>query len=286
MALTNLGFETAGVGAGAAASWTRFDLTTAERRAVWGTGSIVVDDESFESEWDTNQDYLFEYDNPLTQIQTAIFDTGIGATDGPEDFEDGWDSNQSYLFTLGANIEAAVFDGEMREDFEDGWDSNESYSFTLPATATAMFDSAPPEGKEDFEEQWDTNESYSYTLGGATAAVFTAGFSTDPFEAFEDNYTERAFTVTPATDVINLTSHGFLTSEPLFFRVVGTGVLPGGLGSGVPFYLTSMTINTFQVSTTSGGPDVDITNNGAGTHYVSRSPTRYWIVRIDTPLGI
>lgn len=286
MALTNLNFETPGTGLGEAASWTRVESITQERRAVFGTGMLELDDETFESEWSSNEDALFAFDDPNTQLEVAIFDVSLGLTSGAENFENGWDGNQSYFFTLSDNSVAAVFDGESREDFEDQWDSNESYSFTLGAVSAAAFDTGSPEAFEDFEEQWDSNQSYLYAMGSTSAATFSDDGTPNTSENFEYNYTEQLIGVTPGTDNINLVSHGFSAPNELYFRVVGPGRLAGGLSSGVPFYVNSATSSTFKVAATMSGPDVDITDNGAGNSYVSRTPTRFWITRVDAPLGI
>lgn len=73
--------------------------------------------------------------------------------------------------------------------------------------------------------------------------------------------------VNTGTDTITITSHGFTNGTEVAFD--STGTLPGGLSSGVSYFVINSAANTFQVSETSGGGAVDITSQGSGTHSVA-----------------
>jgi len=72
------------------------------------------------------------------------------------------------------------------------------------------------------------------------------------------------FTVTPASDTIDITSHGL--SNGLHLRLTSSDTLPAGLAIETDYYIVSATTNTFKLATTPGGSPVDITDTGTGTH--------------------
>lgn len=78
--------------------------------------------------------------------------------------------------------------------------------------------------------------------------------------------TGQTFTVNASTDVVTANSHGF--SNGYHVLVDSTVTLPGGLSKQVIYYVINVTTNTFQLSTTSGGSAVNITDTGTGTHTV------------------
>ncbi len=73
--------------------------------------------------------------------------------------------------------------------------------------------------------------------------------------------------VTPATDLITITSHGFVDNE--IVRFTSGGTLPAGLTANTAYYVISATTDTFKVSATLGGSAVDITDGGTGSHSVT-----------------
>jgi hypothetical protein len=77
------------------------------------------------------------------------------------------------------------------------------------------------------------------------------------------------FTVNASTDTLTLTAHGLILGETVRFSSSGT--LPAGLTAGTNYYVISegLTANTFKVSATPNGTEVDITDIGSGTHTVS-----------------
>jgi len=72
-----------------------------------------------------------------------------------------------------------------------------------------------------------------------------------------------AFTAS-TTDIITATAHGLVNEDLLRFTTTTT--LPAGLSLTTNYYVRDVTTNTFKVSLTKGGPVVDITGTGTGTH--------------------
>lgn len=76
--------------------------------------------------------------------------------------------------------------------------------------------------------------------------------------------TGATFTAVAATDVITASAHGLTNGNRVL--VDSTTTLPAGLSRNTVYYVISATTNTFQLSLTSGGTTVNITDTGTGTH--------------------
>lgn len=72
-----------------------------------------------------------------------------------------------------------------------------------------------------------------------------------------------AFTAA-VTDIITSAAHGL--SEEDLIQVSSSTTLPAGLSASTDYYVRDVTTNTFKVSLIKGGPVVDITDTGTGTH--------------------
>jgi hypothetical protein len=83
----------------------------------------------------------------------------------------------------------------------------------------------------------------------------------------------QTFLADSGTDTFTAVAHGMLDGEVVIVTNSG-GALPAGLsaedasGNVRPYYVVSATADTFQLSLTSGGPAVVITDDGTGTHSV------------------
>ena len=66
------------------------------------------------------------------------------------------------------------------------------------------------------------------------------------------------------TDIITSATHGLATGNIVVFTTTTT--LPAGLSLATNYYVKYLTANTFNVSTTYNGTNVDITDTGTGTH--------------------
>lgn len=174
MAFANLSFESGSTGPGEALDWT---ITSQSSYEVAGftDGSA----ESFESGWNTNEDFLFSFDDPLT-IQVHEVSTLPPTPFKPvENFEELWNSNENYVFG-GVAFAGTVmqFDAtlELYEDFEEEWSSNETYKFSFLGVgvdlAVANFD-LTPEAFEDFEEDWSAGYKFAFVGPGTDLTLFT-----------------------------------------------------------------------------------------------------------------
>ncbi len=159
MALANLGFETAGDAAGLASGWTFTDDDSVNEWAPYNDPPVAF--EAFEQDWDSNEDYLFAFDDPNTQLSSAEYTTIHVDTKFVEDFEEKWDSNEFYVFGIGSATPAS-YGGQDFEDFEQDWDSNEDYIFAFVGVGDDL-DEASFDGNafENFEQSWDSNEDYT-----------------------------------------------------------------------------------------------------------------------------
>jgi hypothetical protein len=68
------------------------------------------------------------------------------------------------------------------------------------------------------------------------------------------------------TNIITSNGHGYTGGEKLQFTTTDT--LPAGLAVSTDYFVlpASVTTNTFKVSATLDGPEVDVTDTGTGTH--------------------
>lgn len=73
-----------------------------------------------------------------------------------------------------------------------------------------------------------------------------------------------AFTAVAATNLITAAGHARINGDKV--RVSSTTTLPGGLSANTDYFVISMSGNTFKLSLTSGGTEIDITSTGTGTH--------------------
>lgn len=64
--------------------------------------------------------------------------------------------------------------------------------------------------------------------------------------------------------VVTYTAHGMTTYQPVFFTT--TGALPSPLIQGTVYYSSPQSSNTYDVSLTPGGANINTTTSGSGTH--------------------
>lgn len=74
------------------------------------------------------------------------------------------------------------------------------------------------------------------------------------------------------TNTFTLTANGFSNGDSVYFR--STGIIPAGISALTRYYVVSVATNTFKVSATVGGSEVDITSNGTGNIYVANGYPR------------
>lgn len=83
----------------------------------------------------------------------------------------------------------------------------------------------------------------------------------------------KVFTADETTDTLTSTGHGYSNGQ-LVFVTNENGALPAGLSAATDYYIIGVTANTFQLSLTSGGAAVNITDKGSGTHKVALNKRR------------
>lgn len=76
-------------------------------------------------------------------------------------------------------------------------------------------------------------------------------------------YDKKSFTVATGTSLAS-SNNGLSTNQEIYFT--STGTLPSPLSTGVIYFVTSVSTNTFSVSSTLGGSDITFTNSGSGVH--------------------
>ncbi len=199
MALTNLGFETAGASPGLASGWTFTNDDSVNEWAPYNDPPVAF--EAFEQDWDSNEDYLFEFDDPNTQLVFATYTTIHVDTKFVEDFEEKWASNEFYVFGIGSATPASYTGPHDFENFETHWDSNQNYIFEFVGVGTdldeAIFDD---NSAEEFEQNWDSNQDYLFEFVGVgtdlTAAVYDGVTDMDDtdFENFEQMWPTMVMT--------------------------------------------------------------------------------------------
>ncbi len=85
-------------------------------------------------------------------------------------------------------------------------------------------------------------------------------------KAFATRDAGQTFTTDFATDdKLDITSHGFANDDRIMVTSSAQD-LSAGLDSATVYYVINQTANDFELSLTSGGSAVDITDNGTGTH--------------------
>lgn len=88
------------------------------------------------------------------------------------------------------------------------------------------------------------------------------------------------FTADASSNVITTSSsHGFLDGDQVC--VYTSGTLPAGLSTAIWYYVINKTSTTFKLAATHGGTEIDITDAGTGTFYVTKTgeyiAQNFWI---------
>lgn len=284
MAFTNLGFEDEhATFTGLPDVWSTAITCAGMRTAAYGSSTPdSTPHENFESEWSSNELFLFAFAQPfdVLEVEQAIYDTA-GSYEGVEDFEELWDSNQTFFFSRGS-VTAATYDAgtpEDHEDFEEEWSSNENFMFdwgdvqTGPGEDAADFDSITPETVEDFEEEWDSNQSYHFDR--TTVALSVANYHGGTAENFEPENASFVVSANTGTSRLTKINHGMADGEEITISNSG-GELPSGLNEGYTYFVVNKTANDFQLEATSGGGAINLTTVGVGTHTVTPDRTVFW----------
>lgn len=259
----NLGFE---VGAnGFATRWEIDNFVQSSR--VPGTFVAGAAFEDFSHGWATD---AFAY-TPVGYV--------LGITEG---FELGW-SNTGYM-AAGMPVEAAAFGAaefsqiQLRESFERGWSRNEIYKFSFDMDPD-VYD-VTDEGRGPLT-LLPVATLLSFTIDSLVQAVFS-GARALAYESFEHVKTPVAVTADDATDTFTSAAHGLAVGYRVLFATTGNSSPPSPIGTVFPYYVQSAgSSSTFMVSIASGGPAVDITDEGAGVMTFT-APYENWVSMMAT----
>lgn len=167
---------------------------------------------------------------------------------------------------LAGNPESAFFNGQLddiryyqntvlsQSDIDDIYNSGSGTESGGRDNMTLISDPFTAEAQPDnvriviFEEDVD-----SITLN-TDLKVFT---TRDAGQTFTTDFT--------TDDKLDITSHGFSNDDRIMVTSSSQD-LPAGLDSATVYYVINATTNDFELSLTSSGSAIDITDNGTGTH--------------------
>lgn len=90
-------------------------------------------------------------------------------------------------------------------------------------------------------------------------------------------YADNTVTFTNATNVVNLSSHGFVAGDGPFQFSNSGGALPSEISESTDYWLVeTVAAGTFQISTSQGGSVLTFSDDGTGTHTME-NPFRFYI---------
>ena len=124
---------------------------------------------------------------------------------------------------------------------------------------------APLAATDAVNREYADSVAQGLTLKQACRAASIANFLGTYF-----NTVEAVSSVDTATNSLTSNSHAFADGHRVFISSTG-GSTPGGLDSGVLYFVVGSTTNTFQLSATEGGSPVNITDTGSGAIQVAHT---------------
>lgn len=129
-----------------------------------------------------------------------------------------------------------------------------SYARKVPVVATAA-------------GEVRTQSSLTFDVPACTVRWVCEWQSGNLLDAAPNGGSPKEFMADPSTDAITCPSHGYADGTTVVFY---NGTPPAPLAQGTVYYVVGSTTNTFQVSATSGGVALDLTDYGGGGCQVSR----------------
>jgi surface protein len=105
--------------------------------------------------------------------------------------------------------------------------------------------------------------AYTVDFGDGTSVNTAAGAQTNKSYDFNNvNLYDATVTFTDSGDLVTRNSHGYTDGDTVsFYRIQSTT----GIFEGQVYYVINSTINTFQISATSGGSAINLTTNGSAS---------------------
>ena len=257
---SNPSFEIEGATAGLAQDWNLMWQASGSQYTDFSGGTppkLLVED--YDVGWNT-EDFTAEIEPPGEPTQ---FDEGL--TVSAVESYNFWADNEHYRETITVHIDAKFDADTLFTESYDGWDDNANYvTDILPGVSPVS---------EDYEAGWG-NDTYVTSFTTGTLSLFKQGAFA--FENYEDVQPDVVFFVADvSTDVLGTAApHGL--SDNFAVTVLTDGTRPGGLVANQVYYLRDTGPSQFKLAKTVGGPAVDITSEGIGTHSIHADETLYW----------
>jgi hypothetical protein len=284
MTVTNGSFETAGAAPGLAASWTSTVQTSAE---VWAdfdgnpSEAFTRAQEGFEQGWTGSDDQALvaAFEGQGIDLETAVWSPGPGEI-SVEGFEKEWPGTPGgvhYGLITEITPEFVII-----ERFETGWFIPEdrlpaTFEFVLAAPSDVVTDTLI----DDFETGWGQDDIVNDLDPQDPELVQPAAFGAivpEDFESFEDIQAPEIVTANPTTGVFSFQT---APGTPVILNDAVTltnsdGYLPTPLRAGVTYYVTGVSGSTFHLKVSPAGAALDLSDAGAGVHYLVRDPAQWW----------
>jgi hypothetical protein len=267
MALANPSFESGA--AGIPSSWTMTVQASLRTSAEFANGEAI---ESFEEGWSANE----TDEQTLSATTSAGFDSSVFVAPRNHDSFTYWDT--LWIPGLGSRT-AGSFNGNPLDLVEafDEWLVGMTGTFEdqISASTPGLFDGAVA---FDAFSAWDA--SWAASIPASTAAMFYGGsLAVDGFESVK---LDQVFTVTPSTDTINATAHGFALNDRFRCHVgPDGGRLADGLNEGPAYYAVNIAADSLKAALVASGPGVSIDDYGFGVQLLKADVTLFWTIDFE-----
>ncbi|CAB4164953.1 hypothetical protein UFOVP824_11 [uncultured Caudovirales phage] len=115
---------------------------------------------------------------------------------------------------------------------------------------------------------FNTTQTMVIELGNGYARFHTQGATLSPGSPAAYSTTKTISAIDLVNNIITSNAHGYADGTPV--KVSATTTMPAGLTAGTTYYVIYYSANTYKLSATSGGTEIDITSAGAGTITTNR----------------
>jgi hypothetical protein len=253
--------------------------TTANTATFYRIATIPMSfdqDDGYFNYLDTNSDDTLTEDPVDTNIGTTGAEIGRGYT---EPLRAKYVTSDGNRLLLGNITDYPQLDIRMLGSVVTNTDLNGmTWTFRRDASQDGVPGVADMENITRYEFVLDTAGEDVTSITGIADTSFTAAATTTPavgdwvymYHQDDNDPTNHTFIpgdVNTGSDDITITAHGYVDDDPVVFFNTN-GELPLPLIANTKYYVVGATANTFQVSATVGGPAINLTSSGTGTHIV------------------
>jgi hypothetical protein len=121
------------------------------------------------------------------------------------------------------------------------------------------------------ETDWENNWATGSNAGGAFAAKFPGPLGNSLKVSMCDSFgwnmnvglrLPKTVTFQDSPNTVTVSAHGLANGDVISFTEINSTT---GISVNTPYYVINATLNTFQLSLTSGGTGIDLTTDGTGT---------------------